>query len=89
MPYTNIPKPNSTTYTNVNAVGKQQYDQSSIIYDDPSVFYDGVNYTAYTNVSKPQGYGYLTWGDMGMPWYDAGWQWGSSTSLYTKISKPV
>ena len=51
--YTNIAKPSSTAYTNVNPSGKTQYDQSDILYDDPLMFYDGVDEGAYTNISKP------------------------------------
>lgn len=51
--YTNINKPTGPTYTGVNAVGKEQYDQSSIMYDDPNVFYDGVNQAFYSNITKP------------------------------------
>ena len=53
MTYTKIPKPTSTTYTNVNPLGKQSYDESDIIYDSTTVFYDGVNVNAYTKVAKP------------------------------------
>lgn len=53
--YTNIPKPTGTGYTNLNPIGKQQYDQADVFYDDPSVFYDGVNINMYTNVNKPSG----------------------------------
>lgn len=56
--YTNIAKPSVTGYTNQNAIGKQQYDQSDITYDDANVFYDGVNQSLYTNVSKPVGTSY-------------------------------
>ena len=54
-PYTNVAKPTSSVYTNVNPVGKEQYDESGFTYDDANVFYDGVNETAWTNVSKPVG----------------------------------
>lgn len=53
MSWTNVAKPGAQTYTNVNALGKEQYDQASIMYDDPNVFYDGVNPNQYTNVAKP------------------------------------
>lgn len=53
--YTNITKPTGTSYTNLNSIGKQQYDESDILYDDPNVFYDGINFMAYTNISKPTG----------------------------------
>ncbi len=51
--YTNLTKPSGTSYTNTNTVGKQQYDQSSLTYDDSSTFYDGINQSQYTNLIKP------------------------------------
>ncbi len=56
--YTNIPKPVGTAYGRVNAIGKEQYDQSDIAYDSASTFYDGVNMSMYTSVSKPVGTAY-------------------------------
>ncbi len=53
--YTFIPKPTGTPYQNVNPQGKEQYDQSTIIYDDPNTFYDGVDAFAWTDVAKPSG----------------------------------
>lgn len=53
--YTNISKPSSTQYTNTNAMGREQYDQVDIAYDDAGIFYDGVNGGMYTNVNKPVG----------------------------------
>jgi hypothetical protein len=53
MSWTKISKPNSSTYTNVNAQGKEQYDQPSLSYDDANTFYDGVNQSEWTNLSKP------------------------------------
>lgn len=55
MAWITISKPGAQTYTNVNAQGKQQYDQSSIEYDDPNVFYDGYNPNMWTDVPKPSG----------------------------------
>ena len=55
MPWTNIPKPSAQAYTNVNPMGKEQYDQSDIMYDDPNTFYDGINPMQWTNVNKPTG----------------------------------
>lgn len=56
--YININKPSGTSYTNLNGVGREQYDQTSIEYDDANVFYDGTNTSMYTNISKPSGTSY-------------------------------
>jgi hypothetical protein len=53
--YTNVPKPTSSVYTNINPVGKEQYDDANITYDSADTFYDGVNQAAYTNIAKPIG----------------------------------
>ena len=53
--YTNITKPSGTSYTPLNSVGKEQYDQASLTYDESTIFYDGVNESQYTNVTKPSG----------------------------------
>lgn len=51
--YTNIAKPSTTAYTNQNTIGKEQYDQSTLTYDDSSTFYDGINASQYMNIAKP------------------------------------
>lgn len=52
--YTNISKPGAQNYTNQNNFpGKQQYDESDILYDQANVFYDSVNVSQYTGISKP------------------------------------
>lgn len=51
--WTNIPKPTTTTYTNVNPMGKEQYDQSSLTYDDANTYYDGINMAQWTSIAKP------------------------------------
>lgn len=56
--YTNINKPSGTSYTPFNTVGKEQYDQSTLEYDDVNVFYDGTNESLYTSVAKPVGTSY-------------------------------
>lgn len=53
MVWVNINKPTGTTYTNVNPMGKEQYDQASLTYDDAGTYYDGVNATQYTKIAKP------------------------------------
>jgi len=51
--YTKIAKPTSSIYTIINPIGREQYDQPTLEYDDSGVFYDGVNQGAYTKVAKP------------------------------------
>ena len=58
MTYTKVAKPTTQNYTNTNTVGKQQYNQTDIIYDDPTVFYDGINTAQYTKVGKPSAQSY-------------------------------
>lgn len=53
MAYTNITKPTGTSYTNLNGIGKYQYDQADIAYDDSAIFYDGYGNSLYTNIAKP------------------------------------
>ena len=56
--YTNVNKPSQNSYIPYNTVGKEQYDQSTIEYDDASIFYDGMNESLYSNVAKPSGTNY-------------------------------
>lgn len=55
MSWTNLSKPTGTPYTYTNPKGKETYDDMSVLYDDPAVFYDGINITAWTGVAKPTG----------------------------------
>lgn len=55
MTWTPVAKPTTRNYTNVNPLGKEQYDESSITYDMSTVYYDGVNMNAWTKVAKPTG----------------------------------
>lgn len=53
--YTNVAKPTGTPYTKV-AVGNIGYDESSLSYDDSTVYYDGfISSLIYTGVAKPTG----------------------------------
>ncbi len=56
--YTKINKAAGTGYTNVNAQGKEQYDQALLTYDDSSTFYDGINQSLYTSIPKASGTSY-------------------------------
>lgn len=51
--WTNVGKPSVRSYMNVNPVGKTQYDQSNITYDDANTFYDGGDPNSWTKVAKP------------------------------------
>lgn len=51
--YTNINKPSNTSYTNLNTIGKQQYDQADITYDSSTIFYDGINPNEWTDITSP------------------------------------
>lgn len=53
--WTPVPKPTGANYTNVNPDGKTQYDQADVIYDDPNIYYDGVDMFAWTDIAKPTG----------------------------------
>lgn len=91
MSWISIVKPTGTPYTNVNSQGKEQYDDPLVIYDDADVFYDGINQTAWIDVSKPtgpEGYFDVMWSDMSMEWGDAGDSWGSAGG-WVNIPKPI
>ncbi len=53
MVWTNVAKPTASAWTTVNPMGKEQYDQGSITYDDANTYYDGVNPTQWGGVAKP------------------------------------
>ncbi len=57
--YTKVPKPTGTGYTNLNIGDKTQYDDTEITYDDSNVFYDGIDNSAWTDVTKPMGSSYI------------------------------
>lgn len=82
--YTNIPKPTGTPYTTVNPIGKEQYDQANILYDDTTIFYDGFNPTVYTNVAKPSS---PTWNSLTVAWNNYPYEWNNSS--YILVAKPT
>lgn len=85
--YINISKPSGTSYSNQNCVGKEQYDDPSIIYDSLTTFYDGINQSQYTKISKP-GLGDGLWSSSVYPW-ELALPWLVTELNYTKIAKPV
>lgn len=89
--YTNVTKPAGTIYTNQNSVGKIQYDQVDILYDDTGTFYDGVNEGLYTNVTKPApgGYGNYTWAALSISWGAVTGEWSFTGTPYQNVPKPL
>lgn len=53
MAWTKVAKPSISNWSNQNPSGKEQYDQSSLTYDDVSTYYDGLNPNQWTGVAKP------------------------------------
>ena len=64
MSWTNISKPNTSNYTNVNPQGKEQYNQADITYDSASTYYDGINPNQWSDISKPNT---PTWNNVAKP----------------------
>jgi len=64
MAWTPVVKPVGPTYTNVNPIGKEQYDQFDITYDSSTTFYDGVDPSQWTDVNKPST---PTWNNVAKP----------------------
>ena len=88
--WTDIAKPTGSNYTPVNPQGKQHYDQADLTYDDTNIFYDSVNETAWTGITKPSGYvniiaGMAT-GLIGPPTYAFGFVSGDP---WIEINKPT
>lgn len=54
--WVSIAKPSLIGWNNVSPMGKEAYDQSTIEYDDSSVWYDGVNPSQWTDIPKPVGH---------------------------------
>lgn len=53
MAFTKVTKPTTQGWTPVNPAGRTQYDQANVTYDDPTMFYDGINPNEWTKVTKP------------------------------------
>lgn len=51
--YFHIAKPTTLNWNTLNSQGREQYDQADIEYDDPDVYYDGINPSQWTNTAKP------------------------------------
>lgn len=55
MAWTTVAKPTGTPYTAVSPQGKEMFDDPNVLYDDSTIFFDGVNTTAWGNILKPTG----------------------------------
>lgn len=53
--FTPVTKPTSRNWSMDNPRGKETYDQNTITYDDPNIFYDGFDNHIWTRVAKPTG----------------------------------
>jgi len=49
---------------NVNPMGREQYDQSDLTYDSAVTYYDGINPSQWTDISKPNT---STWSNVAKP----------------------
>lgn len=93
MTWTTVTKPTTRTWTSTNPPGRTQYDQSSITYDDPNMFYDGVDPNAWTMVSKPTGnvnvtiFPGMATGLITPPTYSI--QRNISSDNWTRVPKPI
>ena len=87
--WTTVPKPTDATYTNINAMGREQYDQASISFDDASVFYDGVDVNEWTGVAKPTDGFYITAGMATGLLIPLTYSEPFDASSWTKVSKPL
>lgn len=56
--YTNVAKPTGTPYTPVNSSGKEGFDDTAVLFDSATTFFDGINSAVYVNISKPTGSSY-------------------------------
>lgn len=64
MTWTSVAKPTSSTYTRVNAPGKEEYDQFDVTYDSSTTYYDGANPNQWTDIAKPVS---STWTNVAKP----------------------
>ena len=74
-------------------MGKEQYDQASLTYDDANTYYDGVNMNQWTDIPKPTGgtsvtiFAGMTMGLLMPLTYSTDHQ--ISSDQWTKVSKPT
>jgi hypothetical protein len=86
MSWSKINKPTGATYTRVNILSKEEYDQSDISYDSSVTYYDGGNENEWAKLSKPSD---DTWDTMNMTWDEANITWDDVVEQWNKITKPI
>lgn len=87
MTWTNATKPTTSGWANTNPSGRTQYDQSDITYDDPNMFYDGVNPSQWTGIDKSVGY--LLLEDGGLLLQEDGDRLILTGATWTDVIKPT
>lgn len=60
--WTNIPKPTGTPYTKVSYRGGEFFDDAAVDFDDPDIFFDGIDESAWTMVSRESQYEFVSVG---------------------------
>lgn len=89
MAWTNIAKPTTQGWTNINPSGRIEYDQADINYDDADVFYDSIDPNFWNMVTKPTNGNLITKGmATGLitpPTYSRQYD----ASGWTKVQKPL
>lgn len=88
MSYTYVSKPTGSNYTYVNIVGKKTYDESSISYDDSTVYYDSFSPVAWTNISKPSDGQFIIRGMTGGLLIPLTYAQRYQPSAWIKVAKP-
>lgn len=53
MIWNNVAKPTASVFSAINPQGREFYDQSDVIYDSPTTFYDGIDFSQWNDVAKP------------------------------------
>lgn len=89
MAWTPVTKPTSSIWTYINPVGKEQYDQANLSYDDSGTYYDGINTLLWTDVAKPTNGGFIQAGMATGLIMPPTYSRQMATVGWTKVSKPT
>ena len=85
MAWVNIAKPTGDSWVSINPRGRESYSDGNVFYDDTITFYDGINQSSWTNISKPI-YS-QTWDQTTVSWDNYQKQWESPS--WTQVPKPT